>query len=92
MLLLPVSRFILCLHVHSLLQRAAKGGEEALKNADDTFDWVIRLMDSVLLQVDNAVDEGTKNVEKLKTPQFWSSQVSFPKALNSARRQQKKGV
>ena len=57
-------------------QRAAKEGEEALKNPDDTYDWAMRLMDTVLMRVDAAVDEGNKNLEKMKTPKFWSSQVS----------------
>ena len=36
----------------------------------------MKLMDMVLVRVDAAVDEGHKNLEKLKTPNFWSSQVS----------------
>lgn len=62
----------------------AKDGAEALNDPDETLNWMIELMDKTLQRVDTAVDEGTREVEKLHPPTFWSSQVIRLTTINAA--------
>jgi hypothetical protein len=59
-----------------LLFQKAKGGGEALKDPEDTLNWMIELMDATLHRVDKAVDEGNKVVENYKKVNFQPRQVN----------------